>query len=218
MDCEGVGLKGMASDLGTPQGTSSTLHTIGNITMESPYGGTDVQSEDTQSVSIRGRMELGTTPMTADERPYVWLPRFGIMLKELLEGPECQDIQDGMSMVLESSEAPEGEAEQATQGKPKDLPSEYPCPDSIEITACLPARAHAGMVDVSDTGDMEEEGVKGGPCMLPSTHKGTVCSEGLAFRVIPDADCRSGHQHPHSLPRFGEERVRKELALLYKGA
>ncbi|KAF4712880.1 hypothetical protein FOZ63_015089, partial [Perkinsus olseni] len=121
------------------------------------------------------------------------------------------DIQDGMFTVLESSEAPEGEAEQATQGKPKDLPSEYPCPDSIEITASLPARAHAGMVDISGTGDMEKEGGKGGPCMLPSTHKGTVRSEGLAFRVIPDADCRSGHQHPHSLPRFGEERVRSDV-------
>ncbi|KAF4733094.1 hypothetical protein FOZ63_008022, partial [Perkinsus olseni] len=96
--------------------------------------------------------------MTADERPYVWLPRFGIMLKELLEGPECQDIQDGMSTVLESSEAPEGEAEQTIQGKPKDLPSEYSCPDSIEITASLPARAHAGMVDISGAGDMEKAG------------------------------------------------------------
>ncbi|KAF4748236.1 hypothetical protein FOZ63_019560, partial [Perkinsus olseni] len=168
-----VGLKGLDGNLGTPQETPSTLYTIGSITAESPRGGTDIRYENTQSLFIRGRMEQGTTPMTVGERPYVWLPLFGIMLKELLEGPECQDIQDGMSTVLESSEAPEGEAEQAIQGKPKDLPSEYPCPDSIEITACLPARAHAGMADVSGTGDMEEEGGKDGPCMLPSTHKGT---------------------------------------------
>ncbi|EER13812.1 hypothetical protein Pmar_PMAR000975 [Perkinsus marinus ATCC 50983] len=205
MDYDVVGLKGSFGGLGTPLEESSTLYAIENTIRKSSYGS-----------SCEG-LELGTDSILVEDHPYVWLPTFGILRKELLEGPECQDIRGGMSTVLGNSEAPDMMVTQAEQGKLKDLPSEYLCPRSSETTTCLSALANADTVDRSGTSDMDEKGDNDDPCMLPSTHKGIVCSEGLTFRVISDADCQ-GYQRPNPLPRFGEGRVRKELALLLKGA
>ncbi|KAF4680634.1 hypothetical protein FOZ60_013213 [Perkinsus olseni] len=115
--------------------------------------------------------------MTADERPYVWLPRFGIMLKELLEGPECQDIQDGMSTVLESSEAPEGE------------PMHMPMHVAINSQGDLVARV---FLDLMETYRLREEGysadVIGCVPLVPVRHYGLL-------RVGPHLDDPIGGSH-----------------------